>query len=91
MLSVVTLPACLRVDALRNFVVPCKWLVLVAIESVLEDEVSGEFDQILDRVVDHFSWPPHNLLFDSRVLWVLNFITKTQVFSRRARWAAAAT
>ena len=45
---------------------------LVAIELVLEDEVCGELDQILDIVVDKFSWPPHNLLFDSRVRQVLN-------------------
>ena len=45
---------------------------LVAIELVLEDGVSGELDQILDIVVDEFSWPPHNLLFDSRVRSVLN-------------------
>ena len=40
---------------------------LVAIEFVLEDEVCGELGQILDFGVDKFSWPPHNLLFDS---WV---------------------
>ena len=37
---------------------------LVAIELVLEEKVCGELGQILDRVVDKFSWPPHNLLFD---------------------------
>ena len=45
---------------------------LVAIELVLGDEVCGELDQILEKVVDKFSWPPHNLLFDSRVRLVLN-------------------
>ena len=45
---------------------------LVAIEPVLEDEVCGGLDQILDKVVDKFSWPPHNLLFDSRVRLGLN-------------------
>ena len=45
---------------------------LVAIEPVLGDEVCGELDQILDIVVDKFSWPPHILLFDSRVRLVLN-------------------
>ena len=45
---------------------------LVAIELVLEDEVCGELGQILDIDVDKFSWPPHNLLFDSWVRLVLN-------------------
>ena len=35
---------------------------LVAIELVLEEEVCGELDQILEKVVDKFSWPPQNLL-----------------------------
>ena len=60
---------------------------LVAIEFVLEDEICGVLDQILDRVVDKFSWPPHNLVFDSRVRLVLSS-TKTPVFSRRGRSAA---
>ena len=45
---------------------------LVAVELVLEDEVCGELGQILDIVVDKFSWPPHNLLSDSWVRLVLN-------------------
>ena len=45
---------------------------LVAIELVLEDEVCGVLGQILDSVVDKFSWPPQNLLFDSWVRLVLN-------------------
>ena len=44
----------------------------VVIELVLEDEVCGELDQIVDGVVDKFSWPPDYLLFDSRVRLVLN-------------------
>ena len=44
---------------------------LVAIELVLEDEVCGELGQILDIVVDKFSWPPQNLLSDSWVRLVL--------------------
>ena len=46
---------------------------LVAIELVLGDEVCGELDQILEKVVDKFSWPPHNLLFHSWVRLVLNY------------------
>ena len=45
---------------------------LVAIELVLGDEVCGELDQILETVVDKFSWTPHTLLFDSRVRLVPN-------------------
>ena len=45
---------------------------LIAIELGLEDEVCGELDQILDRVVDKFSWPPHNLLSDSWFCLALN-------------------
>ena len=52
---------------------------LVAIELVLEDDFRfacdlrrSELDQIFDIVVDKFSWPPQNLLFDSRVRLVLN-------------------
>ena len=45
---------------------------LVAFELALEDEVCGELDQILDIVVQKFSWPPDNLLHDSWVRLVLN-------------------
>ena len=45
---------------------------LVASELVLEDGVYGGLGQILDIIVDKFSWPPHNLLFDSLVRLVLN-------------------
>ena len=45
---------------------------LVASELVLEDEVRGELGQILEKVVDKFSWPPHSLLTDSWVRLVLN-------------------
>ena len=45
---------------------------LVAIELVLGDDVCGELDQILEKVVDKFSWPPHDLLLHSRVRLVLN-------------------
>ena len=45
---------------------------LVTIELVIEDEVCGDLDQILEIVVDKFPWPPHNLLFDSRVRLVMN-------------------
>ena len=45
---------------------------LVAIEIVLGAEVCGELDQILDIIVDKFSWPSHNLLFHSCVRFVLN-------------------
>ena len=64
---------------------------LVAIELVLEDEVCGEIDQILDRDVDKFSLLPHHLFFDSRVRLVLNCYARKPVFSRRARSAAVAT
>ena len=45
---------------------------LVTIELVLEDEVCGELGQIVEKVVDKFSWPPYNFLSDSWVRLVLN-------------------
>ena len=46
---------------------------LVANELVLEDDVCGELGQTLEKDVDKFSSPPHNLLFDSWVRLVLNY------------------
>ena len=48
LVSVVPVAVCLRVDALRR----SKQMVrLVTMELVLEDEVCGEFDQILHMIV----------------------------------------